>query len=183
MENDALRPNEGSVPTRESVNPTTEATSNTIPIDEEDTLEDDNKSNTKSVFWQYFQRYKVDGEWKAKCNHCGNVLGANPRNGTKALKNHVLYYCKRIKQANSRQSTIAECFVKQGKSGDNFTFDPAYARRCLAKMIIMHEYPMSAVEHVALREFVGALQPSFKVPSRNTIKKDIFQIYEEEKLK
>ena len=27
------------------------------------------------------------------------------------------------------------------------------------------------------------LQPSFKVPSRNTIKKDIFQIYEEEKLK
>ena len=39
MENDAMTPNdEGSVPTRETANPTTEATSNTIPIDEEDTL-------------------------------------------------------------------------------------------------------------------------------------------------
>lgn len=48
-------------------------------------------------------------------------------------------------------------------------------------MIIVHEYPLSIVEHHGFRKFVGGLQPLFKVPCRNTIKDDIKRIYDYER--
>ncbi|XP_020970090.1 uncharacterized protein LOC110268344 [Arachis ipaensis] len=84
-----------------------EETANFVP-DESASSENRNKSLLKSIYWQYFSRYKEEKEWKAKCNHCKSVLGANPRNGTTNLKKHLPHYCKRIKLANSRQSTIAK---------------------------------------------------------------------------
>ncbi|XP_026452125.1 zinc finger BED domain-containing protein RICESLEEPER 2-like [Papaver somniferum] len=56
-------------------------------------------------------------------------------------------------------------------------------RKELAYMIILHEYPLSIVEHEGFRRYSNALQPLFKVVSRNTIKNDIFKIYDEEKVK
>ena len=50
-------------------------------------------------------------------------------------------------------------------------------------MIIMHEYPLSIVEHVAFRKFCSGLQPLFKMVSRNTEKSDILKIYKFEKSK
>ncbi|XP_057747560.1 zinc finger BED domain-containing protein DAYSLEEPER-like [Arachis stenosperma] len=114
-----------------------------------------------------------------KCNYYKSVLGANPRNVTTNLKNHVLHYCKRIKLANSRQSTIAK---HTRSDADAFVFDPSYTRRCIAKAICIHEYPLSFVKHVGIKEVYASIQPIFKVPSRNTIKKEIFEIYELEKL-
>ncbi|KAF7119442.1 hypothetical protein RHSIM_Rhsim13G0135100 [Rhododendron simsii] len=65
----------------------------------------------------------------------------------------------------------------------SYSYDPEVARRQLAYMIIMHEYPLSMVEHAGFRRFCYALQPAFHVISRNTIKRDIFKIYDVEKLK
>ncbi|PKA56375.1 Putative AC transposase [Apostasia shenzhenica] len=45
----------------------------------------------------------------------------------------------------------------------------------------MHEYPLSIVDHFGFRKFVNGLQPLFKMVTRNTIKSDIFKIYELEK--
>ncbi|KAL6175712.1 hypothetical protein ACLB2K_052351 [Fragaria x ananassa] len=50
-------------------------------------------------------------------------------------------------------------------------------------MIIMHEYPLSMVEHLEFKRYSKALQHSFKVPCRNTIKKEIMKIFEFEKEK
>ena len=47
-------------------------------------------------------------------------------------------------------------------------------------MVILHEYPLSMVDHIAFREFVGSLQPLFKLISRNTLKSDIIKIYDNE---
>ncbi|KAL6181331.1 hypothetical protein ACLB2K_047986 [Fragaria x ananassa] len=57
------------------------------------------------------------------------------------------------------------------------------AKTELANMIIMHEYPLSMVEHLGFKRYSKALQPSFKVPCRNTIKKEIMKIFEFEKEK
>ncbi|RYR56563.1 hypothetical protein Ahy_A05g022251 [Arachis hypogaea] len=35
---------------------------------------------------------------------------------------------------------------------------------------------LSYVDHVATREVFASMQPTFKMPSRNTIKKDIFEM-------
>uniref|UniRef100_A0A803LDI9 Transposase n=1 Tax=Chenopodium quinoa TaxID=63459 RepID=A0A803LDI9_CHEQI len=48
-------------------------------------------------------------------------------------------------------------------------------------MIILHEYPLSMVEHAGFRKYSKTLQPGFKVPCRNTTKKDILHRYEAEK--
>ncbi|XP_052114216.1 zinc finger BED domain-containing protein RICESLEEPER 2-like [Arachis duranensis] len=158
-----------------------EETANFVP-DESTSDENSNKSLLKNVYWQYFSRYKEGEERKAKCNHCKSVLGANPKNGTTNLKKHVLHYCKRIKLANSRQSTIAESLQRHRKnSSDTFIFDTSHTRKLIAKSICMHEYPLSYVDHVATREVFASMQPTFKMSSRNTIKKDIFEMYEVEK--
>jgi hypothetical protein len=41
--------------------------------------------------------------------------------------------------------------------------------------------PLSIVDHVGLRRVFVALQPLFKVPSRNTIKKEVLKVYDFEK--
>ena len=48
-------------------------------------------------------------------------------------------------------------------------------------MVILHEYPLSMAEHIGFREFVGSLQPMFKVVSRNNLKNDIINIYDNER--
>ncbi|RYR15540.1 hypothetical protein Ahy_B04g072341 [Arachis hypogaea] len=50
-------------------------------------------------------------------------------------------------------------------------------------MIILHEYPMSCVDHHELRRAFASMQPTFKMPSRNTVRKDILKMYGDEKRK
>ena len=65
----------------------------------------------------------------------------------------------------------------------NFTFDPDVSRKELFYAIIIHKYPFSIVDHRGFRRFVASLQLMFKMVSRNTIKSDIFKIYDVEKEK
>ena len=51
----------------------------------------------------------------------------------------------------------------------------------LAHMIIMHEYPLSIVDHIGFRRFVFGLNSSFKMISRATLKHDIMKMYDEDK--
>ena len=41
------------------------------------------------------------------------------------------------------------------------TYDAEYARGELAKTIIMHEYPLSVVDHLGFRTYSAALQTVF----------------------
>ncbi|XP_059663589.1 zinc finger BED domain-containing protein RICESLEEPER 2-like [Cornus florida] len=65
----------------------------------------------------------------------------------------------------------------------NFVFDQNVSRHELACMIIVHEYPLSMVNHSRFRKFANSLQPLFNMVSRNTIKGDILKIYDSEKAK
>ena len=62
-------------------------------------------------------------------------------------------------------------------------FDQQQSRHELASAIVLHEYPLSIVDHIGFRKFVKSLQPCFKLVSRNTIKGDILKIYELQRLK
>ncbi|XP_022891878.1 zinc finger BED domain-containing protein DAYSLEEPER-like [Olea europaea var. sylvestris] len=64
-----------------------------------------------------------------------------------------------------------------------FNFNQEKGRTELANMIILHEYPLSMVEHTGFRKFCNTIQPLFKVVSRNTIKADILKIYDYERKK
>ena len=56
-------------------------------------------------------------------------------------------------------------------------------RNNLARMVILHEYPLSMVDHIEFREFVSSLNPLFKLISGNTLESDILKIYDNEREK
>ena len=81
---------------------------------------------------------------------------------------------KKIK-LKGQQKTLEQSALRFSSKGgkisvENYTFDPEVARRELAAMIILHEYPLSMVDHTGFRRFVSALQPLFKMVTRNTIR-------------
>lgn len=140
------------------------------------------KRKLTSKVWDEFLRKKVKGVWKAKCIHCGNWLSGDTRNGTSHLKSHLGSCVYKKRKDGKVQSSLRFASSEKGQvSVENYVFDPEIARKGLYSMIILHEYPLSIVDHVGFREFVSALQPLFKMVTRNTIRKDILDHYEEEK--
>ena len=127
-----------------------------------------------SAVWKQFKRVKIGGKWKAKCIHCSKKLGGETKNGTKHLHDHLRssVYVKIKNRGNTlAQSSLRFNSQDQGRiSAENYTFDQEFARRELANMIVLHEYPLCMVDHTGFRRFVSALQPLFKMVTRNTIR-------------
>ncbi|XP_030949256.1 zinc finger BED domain-containing protein RICESLEEPER 2-like [Quercus lobata] len=142
------------------------------------------KRKTTSDVWAHFTRKKVEGKVKAQCHHCGKLYLGDSSQGTTHLRNH-LARCPRMKFKDIRQQVL----IKQQNKVDgtmslsNYQFDQARVRNKLARMVILHEYPLSIVDHIGFREFVTDLQPMFKLVTRNTLKSDIFKIYDNEREK
>jgi hypothetical protein len=60
---------------------------------------------------------------------------------------------------------------------ENYTFDQEGSRKDLMEMIVLHEHSLSIVDQVGFKIFVNNLQPLFKIPTRNTMRKDILKHY------
>lgn len=155
------------------------------------TLEVENSSLSKrklsSDVWLHMKKLKKDGVEYGVCNHCNKHIKGGNKAGTTGLKNH-LERCpakrtQSIGDALHKQKQIAFDQTATKVQVKNFTFDAEVSRRELACAIIIHEYPLSIVEHFAFRKFVASLQPLFKMVSRNTIKNEIIKIYDIEKQK
>ncbi|KAI4306034.1 hypothetical protein L6164_029348 [Bauhinia variegata] len=65
----------------------------------------------------------------------------------------------------------------------NSSFDLRRSRFDLARMIIIHGYPLGMVEHVGFRVFVKNLQPLFELVTVNRVEADCIEIYDKEKQK
>ncbi|XP_059663319.1 zinc finger BED domain-containing protein RICESLEEPER 1-like [Cornus florida] len=65
----------------------------------------------------------------------------------------------------------------------NNNFDHKRSRFDLARMIILHGYPLSMVDHTGFKIFVRNLQPSFELVTCNRVEADCIEIYLKEKQK
>lgn len=108
------------------------------------------KRKLKSVVWQEFDRVKVNGVWKAKCMWCKKLLGGETRNGTNHLRGHLEICSDRAVRKGLKQSSLKLSANPQDGTVtlEKYTFDQDVARKELALMIIVHEYPLSMVDHV-----------------------------------
>lgn len=152
----------------------------------EEGAEDHTESTTrsgrlKSVVWSHFKKTQVNGEDKAQCNYCKKLLGGKSKNGTRHLHLHM-ESCIQRKISLRGQKLITSKMVKGKQEMTTTIYDPEFAKKELAQAIIMHEYPLSIVDHLGFKKYSFALQPLFKVPSRNTMKKEILKIYDIEKM-
>ncbi|KAI5677556.1 hypothetical protein M9H77_08506 [Catharanthus roseus] len=129
-----------------------------------------------------------DGVEVTICQYCKNEFKDDSKTGTTGLKNHIDKYparkCPSINESfehKKKKQVQVEKLVDGKVQVRSFTFDPEVSRKELARVIVLHEYPLSIVEHVGFRRFVSRLQPLFHMVSPNTIKKDIMNIYDIEK--
>ena len=137
--------------------------------------------------WEHFTRRKVNGKPKTQCHHCGKLYLGDPKQGTSHLCGH-LGRCPRLKFKNIRDMQQQVLIKQQNKvdgvmSINPYRYDQVKVGRNLACMVILHEYPLSMVEHIEFREFMSSLQPLFKVVLKNTLKSDILKIYDNEREK
>ncbi|CAN6681943.1 unnamed protein product [Malus baccata var. baccata] len=141
---------------------------------------DDNgrKRKRTSVVWQHFEEFFFFfcGEVKAVCNHCKARLASGSTVGISSLLSHVRR-CPVLTKKKKSPVITGDGSVKHGA----YSFDEGNARKELAYMIILHEYPLSMVDHLGFKRFCNSLQPLFKVISRSTIKRDIMKVFECEK--
>ncbi|XP_022865255.1 zinc finger BED domain-containing protein RICESLEEPER 2-like [Olea europaea var. sylvestris] len=150
--------------------------------DEEMTVENRKRKLTSSV-WQHFKLQRINNVSKAICRQCNKQLGGESKNGTSHLHAH-LNRCPFRGQKDVKQMFLNQFKEPSGRIAMGaFDFDQEKGRTELANMIILHEYPLSMVEHTGFRKFCNTIQPLFKVVSRNTIKADILKIYDYERTK
>nr|CAD1822367.1 unnamed protein product [Ananas comosus var. bracteatus] len=63
----------------------------------------------------------------------------------------------------------------------NASFDHDRSIRELAKMIIVHDYPLHIVEHPGFLSFIESLQPRLKMVDVNAIEGEVLAVYQSEK--
>ena len=143
------------------------------------------KRKTTSDVWAHFTRKKVDGKFKAQCHYCNKLYLGESSQGTTYLHNH-LARCPRMKDIRDMRQRVLikqQNKVDETMSLNTYQFDQVRVRNKLARMVILHEYPLSIVDHIGFREFLTELQPMFKLVTRNTLKSDILKIYDNEREK
>ena len=137
----------------------------------------------KSDVWPHFTRMFIHGILKAKCNYCKKVLAGKSTNGTSHLRTHR-NCCVHKQIHDGSQRILGPNYKAKGNSelsANQFSNEVCKNELCI--MILMHEYPLSMVDHLYFKRFCCTLNPLFKVPTRNTIKKDIITRYGDERSK
>ncbi|KAM2714683.1 hypothetical protein FF1_043223 [Malus domestica] len=128
-------------------------------LDQAELSFDDNtgkKRKKTSVVWQHFKEkmFCGGGGVKAVCNHCQASLASGSTIGTSSLRSHV-NTCPVLTTKKKSPGITGDGSVKHGA----YSFDEDNARKELAYMIILHEYPLSIVDHLGFKRFCNSLQP------------------------
>ncbi|KAK3042429.1 hypothetical protein RJ639_000153 [Escallonia herrerae] len=107
------------------------------------------------------------------------------KEGNLALANYDFEQeLRKIEKTSLMKTEFEEGQTKDGTAVVGIsTFDHKRSRFNLARMIILHGYPLSMVEHVGFRTFVRNLQPLFELVSFAEVEADCKHIYLNEKQK
>ncbi|XP_068651071.1 zinc finger BED domain-containing protein RICESLEEPER 2-like [Aristolochia californica] len=139
-----------------------------------------------SAVWDGFTKISTQNGEKASCNYCKRLFTCNSSSGTSHLKRH-LEVCTQpgVDKKPTRPSVAPLSSENQGKAPttrlEAVKFDQERANLALARMIILHAYPMDMVEHIGFINFVKSLQPKYEMITRNAVMGYCLGIIREEK--
>ncbi|KAF0909371.1 hypothetical protein E2562_035812 [Oryza meyeriana var. granulata] len=146
------------------------------------------KKQTSDV-WQHFTKVietvQVDGQsyeqvW-AKCEfpNCRNKYRAESTKGTTGLWSHLRSAHGVVK--GQQQLQVGKSHGKSVSYVEPFRYDPEVSIKKFYEAIIMHEYPFAMAEHEYFVDFVKSMRPNLPLKSRVTTRKEIMNIYLQEK--
>ncbi|CAN6699776.1 unnamed protein product [Malus baccata var. baccata] len=153
----------------------------------------------KSIVWEHFTIENVSpGCRRACCKQCKQSFAYSTGSkvaGTSHLKRHIAKgTCPALlRNQNNNQSSPYTPATRGGSSSNppkrryrtpntpQIIFDPDRCRHEIARMIIMHDYPLHMVEHPGFVAFAQNLNPRFNMVSFNTVQGDCVATYLTEK--
>ncbi|XVE71494.1 hypothetical protein DITRI_Ditri10aG0155300 [Diplodiscus trichospermus] len=150
----------------------------------------------KSMVWEYFTIENVSaGCRRACCKRCKQSFAYSTGSkvaGTSHLKRHIAKgTCPALlRDPDNNQWTPYNSKMGgseppkrryRSPSSPYIPFDQDRCRHEIARMIIMHDYPLHMVEHPGFIAFVQNLQPRFDKVSFNTVQGDCVATYLREK--
>jgi predicted ATP-grasp superfamily ATP-dependent carboligase len=106
----------------------------------------------------------------------------DPKAGTKHLADHrKVCILKKLKTKGGKTMHLSSLMVNTKEDGnisvESYTFHKEVAQRELGNMLVLHEYPLSIVDHAGFRKIVHALQPLFKLHTRNTYRYNLLWFF------
>ncbi|POV99053.1 hypothetical protein PSHT_13695 [Puccinia striiformis] len=113
--------------------------------------------------------------------NCNATLSAQSNAGT----NHLWRHYNRCK-TEPRQSLLApRNGAQQAQSSDHHRlsrFNQELVQENLVKMVVAHEYRFKMVEDQSFLNFMGSLQPKFKVIDKNNLEGECMNLYKQQKI-
>ncbi|KAF5466785.1 hypothetical protein F2P56_016681 [Juglans regia] len=154
----------------------------------------------KSIVWEHFTIETVGpGCTRACCKLCKKsfaYITGSKLAGTSHLKRHIaLGICPVFRQKNQQSPYTPGSRTGGTGSGTDppkkrhrathglasISFDQDRCSNEIAKMIVLHDYPLHIVEHAGFNDFIRTLQPQFNNLSFNTVQEDCVAAYLKEK--
>ncbi|RDX86835.1 Zinc finger BED domain-containing protein DAYSLEEPER, partial [Mucuna pruriens] len=147
----------------------------------------------KSIVWEHFTIETVSpGCRRARCKQCAQTFAYSTGSkvaGTSHLKRHIAKgTCSALLRNHDLNQLTPYTARTRGSGAGNVNdtpkrryrspstpyiiFDQDQCRQEIARMIIMHDYPLHMVEHPGFVAFVQNLQPQFKMMTFNSIQGD-----------
>ncbi|KAL2338408.1 hypothetical protein Fmac_012854 [Flemingia macrophylla] len=156
----------------------------------------------KSLVWEHFTiETASDGCRRACCNQCKQSFAYSTGSkvvGTSHLKRHIAKgtcpalthnqdqnqlspYTPRSRGSDAGNASSAPKRRYRSSNTPYVLFHQDRCRHEIARMIIMHDYPLHMVEHPGFVAFVQNLQPQFNMLTFNTVQGDCVATYLAEK--
>ncbi|KAD1228673.1 hypothetical protein E3N88_43121 [Mikania micrantha] len=151
----------------------------------------------KSIVWEYFTVENVSaGIRRACCKQCNQSFAYSMGSkvaGTSHLKRHItkgrckvdLHNQGHLDPSTPETGPVNRTPKRRRRYRSPTVsyplFDPDMCRQEMARMIILHDYPLHLVEHIGFKAFVHNLQPSFNMVNFNTVQGDCVATYLKEK--
>ncbi|KAM2095052.1 hypothetical protein ACFX1X_017841 [Malus domestica] len=157
------------------------------------------RKKKKSIVWEHFTIKNVGpGCRRACCKQCKQSFAYSTGSkvaGTSHLKHHIAKgTCPALlRNQNNNQSSPYTPASRGGSSSNppkrrywtantpQIIFDPDRCRHEIARMIIMHDYPLHMVEHPGFVAFAQNINSQFNMVSFNTVQGDCVATYLTEK--
>ena len=139
-------------------------------------------SKGRSYVWRHFTKQKPYSEKKAKCTYCGDLIKYLA--GTSGMRNHLMRCKENPNREAFKRKKLSSSTTEGASVGPSPTiskFDQNASRMKLVKMFVKSELLFQFVEDEDFRDFVRSLQPRFEVPSRTTLRREMWELYEEKK--
>ncbi|KAK7294071.1 hypothetical protein RJT34_16954 [Clitoria ternatea] len=157
------------------------------------------RKRKKSIVWEYFAVKTVGaGCTRAYCKQCNksfSYITDSKLSGTSHLKRHIsMGICQVLREKNQQSSYPKTGGPRDngnppkkrprespGFAGNGISFDQERCSHDIAKMIILHDYPLNIVEQQGFIDFVRILQPQFNPLCLKSIEADCVAMYHKKK--